>query len=130
MPKLRIVHSVIIVASALAACAPKPPTSTPSAPAQLPPSEGPAPAVNPALRGLVDLAISDLARRLNVDRASIAVVEARAVVWPDGALGCPRPGLTYPQVQQEGARVRLAVRGREYAYHSGGSRPPFLCESA
>ena len=48
-----------------------------------------------ALKPLVDLAIADLAQRLNVDRASIAVVEARAVVWPDGALGCPRPRMVY-----------------------------------
>jgi len=85
-------------------------------------------AVDPALQQLVDRAVADLAQRLNVDRSSIAVVEARAMVWPDAAMGCPRPGLMYPQVQQEGALIRLTTGGREYAYHSGGSRPPFLCE--
>ena len=83
-----------------------------------------------SLKPLVDLAIADLARRLNVDGASITVVEVRPMVWPDGALGCPKPGMAYPQVRQEGSLIRLTTRGQEYAYHSGGSRPPFLCQGS
>jgi hypothetical protein len=36
--------------------------------------------------------------------------------------------MAYIQVQVEGALVRLRVDGKLYEYHSGGSRPPFLCE--
>jgi len=86
-------------------------------------------AIDPSLRPIVDAAVSDLARRLNIDPASITVLEGRAVVWPDGSLGCPRPGMVYPQVQQDGALVRLSAQGREFRYHSGGSRPVFLCEN-
>jgi hypothetical protein len=35
----------------------------------------------------------------------------------------------YRQVQQDGMRIVLKAQGREFEYHSGGSRPPFLCES-
>lgn len=77
---------------------------------------------------LVRVAVDDLARRLSIGPADIQVIEARAIVWPDRSLGCPRPGLLYPQVQQDGALIRLQAQGREYAYHSGGGRPPFLCE--
>lgn len=77
---------------------------------------------------LIRVAVDDLARRLNVNRADIQVLEARAVVWPDRSLGCQRPGMVYPQVLTEGALIRLQAQGREFAYHSGGSRPPFLCE--
>src|SRR5262245_7318036 len=58
--------------------------------------------VDPALRPFVDVAIADLARRLAIGQEAIAVIEARTMVWPDGGLGCPRPGMVYPQVQQDG----------------------------
>jgi hypothetical protein len=85
--------------------------------------------IDAALRPVIDRAVNDLARRLEIDPAAITVVEARSVVWPDGSLGCPRPGMLYPQVQQDGALVRLRAQGREFAYHSGGARPVFLCEN-
>jgi hypothetical protein len=77
---------------------------------------------------LLRLAIGDLAQRLNIDPADIGVVETRAVVWPDRSLGCPRPGMAYAQVPQDGALIRLQAQSREFAYHSGGGRAPFLCE--
>ena len=75
------------------------------------------------------IAIADLAQRLGVAPSAITVVEVRTVVWPDGSLGCPRPGMLYPQVLKDGLLIRLMVQGREFAYHSGGARPPFLCEN-
>jgi hypothetical protein len=56
------------------------------------------------------------------------VVEMRTVVWPDGSLGCPEPDVAYIQVQRDGLLIRLRARRRVYQYHSGGGRPPFLCE--
>jgi len=80
------------------------------------------------LRGLVAIAVHDLARRLGKVESDIVVIEARAVIWPDRSLGCPQPGVEYLQVQQDGALIRLQADGRQYAYHSGGHRSPFLCE--
>jgi hypothetical protein len=77
---------------------------------------------------LLRVAIGDLAQRLNIDPAGISVIETRAVVWPDRSLGCPHPGMAYVQVPQDGALIRLLAGGREFDYHSGGGRPPFLCE--
>jgi len=82
-----------------------------------------------ALQPLIDVAIADLARRLGVDPAAISVAEAVTVVWPDGSLGCPRPDMQYTQVLHDGFLIRLQAQGRMFAYHGGGSRPPFLCES-
>jgi hypothetical protein len=84
--------------------------------------------IDDGLRPLINTAVADLARRLSLDPAMITVLEARSVVWPDGGLGCPRQGMIYPQVQQDGALIRLRAQGRDFAYHSGGSRPIFLCE--
>ncbi len=77
----------------------------------------------------VSAAITDLAGRLGVAPAEIEVVSVEAVVWPDGSLGCPQPGMLYPQVLQEGMRIRLSAAGVLYQYHSGERRAPFLCEN-
>lgn len=84
----------------------------------------------PSAQPLVEQARSDLARRLSVPAERIEVVEVRSVVWPDGSLGCPQPGMRYIQVLTDGALILLRYEGRTYEYHSGGSRPPFLCEQA
>jgi hypothetical protein len=83
--------------------------------------------VDPVLSELVETAIADLASRLGVPARDIAVVSATPVRWPDRSLGCPQPGMVYPQVGVDGARIELATGGAVYAYHHGGSRGPFLC---
>jgi len=84
--------------------------------------------VEAGLERLVAEASRDLAARLSVAREAIDVLEARAVTWPDAALGCSRPGMRAKQVPTDGALIRLRAGGREYEYHSGGGREPFLCE--
>jgi hypothetical protein len=91
------------------------------------PGSAPMP-IDPIHQPLVDFTVQDLATRLGIDPTTIEPLEARSVVWPDGALGCPTPGMAYIQVQVEGALVRLRVDGKLYEYHTGGTRPPFLCE--
>ena len=86
--------------------------------------------IDPVLQSFIDRAVADLARRRDVDPAAITVLEARAIVWPDGSLGCPKPGMEYTQMLQEGVLIRLQLGGRTYAYHGGGSRLPELCENA
>jgi hypothetical protein len=36
--------------------------------------------------------------------------------------------MRYKQVPVDGLRILLRLSGRTYAYHSGGSKAPFLCE--
>ena len=79
------------------------------------------------LTGLVTGAITDLADRLGVDTDSVFVLSVEEVVWPNGALGCPKPGMAYTQVTVDGLLIVLAHGGSEYRYHSGGSIDPFLC---
>ena len=50
------------------------------------------------------------------------------MVWPDKGLGCPQHGMEYLQVQVDGTLIELEVGGKRYRYHSGETRPPFLCE--
>jgi hypothetical protein len=88
-----------------------------------------APQIDPGLGPLVAMAVTSLAGDLGVAEADVAVVAATLVVWPDTSLGCPRPGMEYQQVPQDGSRIVLAHSGATYEYHTGGGRfEPFLCE--
>lgn len=97
------------------------------------PLEAEAPAAPPEqpgsdLAAIVEAAREDLAERLSVGAERIEVVESRSMLWRDGSLGCPEPGMMYTQALQEGALVKLRFGAKVYSYHSGGSRGPFLCE--
>lgn len=84
--------------------------------------------VEAGLAPLVEQAKADLAARLGIAVDEITVVSAEAVVWPDGSLGCPQPGMAYTQVLVEGAKIVLWAEGRTWPYHAGGERSPFLCD--
>ena len=83
---------------------------------------------NPALDTYVQQAKEDLATRLSIPASDIEIISAQTIVWPDASDGCPKPGVDYIQVQEEGVLVRLAYQGQIYEYHRGESRPLFLCE--
>lgn len=79
------------------------------------------------LNPLVQQAVTDLAQRESVAAAAISLLSYEEVTWPDASLGCPRPGMRYKQVPQDGVRILLQLAGKTYAYHGGGGRSPFLC---
>ena len=76
------------------------------------------PLVPAAAQPVVARAIADLAARRGVDPAVISVVQVEAVEWPDGSIGCPVPGMAYPQVITPGWRIVLALAGATVVYHA------------
>lgn len=86
--------------------------------------------IDPGLKPYIDLAVADLAQRLSVDVTSIGVTSATLMEWPDSALGCRQAGQQYAQVSTDGSLIVLTADGKEYRYHSGGSRKPFYCEQS
>ncbi|ABU58354.1 hypothetical protein [Roseiflexus castenholzii] len=72
--------------------------------------------------------IGDLSVRSGSDPSTITLIGAEAVIWNDGSLGCPQPGMIYPQVQIEGYRVVLRVGDRDYDYRIGKGGSFVLCE--
>jgi hypothetical protein len=102
----------------------QPPAATPTTEETMTPQPSPPPGTN----RFVDQAVADLARRLGVPPTAIELQSFQAVVWPDGSLGCPEPGMEYIQVLVEGYRILLRHGGETYAYHGGGARDPFLCD--
>jgi hypothetical protein len=81
----------------------------------------------PALGNIISLAITDLATSLGVDETAVAVILVEEVTWSDAGLGCPQPGMRYPQVQVDGLRIILDVNGVLYDYRSGGLQDIMLC---
>ena len=71
---------------------------------------------------------ADLAAHLGVEVDSIEVSMVEEVVWRDGSIGCPEPGMVYTQALVEGLRLTLLHDGTTYYYHQGDDKDPFLCE--
>ena len=72
--------------------------------------------------------IADLLERTGSEQDDIQVVRAEAVVWNDGALGCPKPGEVYIQMLINGYWVVLEVEGVEYDYRVSDKGSFKLCE--
>ncbi|MGQ9876807.1 MAG: hypothetical protein ACUVSL_16325 [Chloroflexus sp.] len=87
------------------------------------------PPYDPNLASLIDQAKQDLAQRLGVDVSAVEVAQVAAVTWPDGSLGCPRPGMAYTQELIDGVFVQLRVGDQLYNYHGDGRQPLFLCDA-
>jgi hypothetical protein len=63
------------------------------------------------------------------DPASLrATIES--VTWPDGSIGCPRPGLMYTQALVPGYRIVVTDGARELIYHASARGHWVLCPAA
>jgi len=72
---------------------------------------------------------AELATLVGPAAAARATVDlARAVTWPDGSLGCPRPGVVYTQALVPGYQVVLALDASRYDYRVDTHGAPVLCE--
>ena len=69
----------------------------------------------------------DLAARLDIDVDAIIIREARSVQWGSGALGCPKPGMSYTQALVPGVLLKLEAGGTLYRYHGRMNGKLFLC---
>ena len=65
---------------------------------------------------VVDPIVADIAGLAGVPVDGVTVLSAEAVTFPDGGLGCPVPGMSYPQVQVDGYKVVAVAGGTTYDY--------------
>lgn len=63
-----------------------------------------------------------------IDPDDVVVTTTELVTWPDGALGCPEPGMMYTQALVEGYRIVVEVDGEEHTYHGATGDEPRRCE--
>lgn len=84
----------------------------PSQAASAPPVTGEVPAA------LLDKIRAELASEQGVSAGDVKVIRAQAVNWPNGALGCPKPGTMYTQAIVPGYRIELEAGGKRFTYHA------------
>ncbi len=63
---------------------------------------------------LVAAISAELQARIGVDVSSAVVVSAEKATWPDGAMGCPKPGEVYIQSIVNGYQVIVSLDGTKY----------------
>ncbi len=84
-------------------------------------------AVNPDPQSIVDATLDDASTRTGRDRSTLVVVSREAVVWPDGSLGCPEPGVRYTMAPVEGYRIRIRAGADLLDYHANCRGYLVLC---
>lgn len=138
---LRVVAFAAVASGLLAACSGDPETASPEQSSSHSPAESlqptnssPPPQGSRAPSGQAntpqpgaEVAIEDLAGRIDVPVEKIEAAVVQAVTWASGALGCPEPGQSYTQVLTDGYRLTLTAQGQEYAYHAGPDGKWFYC---
>lgn len=67
---------------------------------------------------LLAAVIDDLIDKQKLDRDAIEVIRAEFVVWNDGSLGCPQPGVVYTQATVPGYWIVLRANDAEYDYRA------------
>ncbi len=71
----------------------------------------PGPSWPASVQPLLPAILADAARRNAVAVERLRVASVQAVIWPDGSLGCPLPGLLYTQALLPGWRISIDVPG-------------------
>jgi hypothetical protein len=76
---------------------------------------------------ILESILKEAAALAKVDREEIKIVRAESVVWSDGSLGCPEPGMMYTQVLVNGYWVVIEAAGKTYDYRVGSGGSFRLC---
>jgi hypothetical protein len=137
---------LLVVVPVLAACSAGASSASPSATGTAAPSGGrpsfemsppfeTVPPTAPPVTGEVPEAImaqarADLAKLTGLDPSTFTTVRDEQVVWSDGSLGCPVPGVMYIQVVTPGYWIQLGAGGRTYDYRSTLAGPVRRCDLA
>jgi hypothetical protein len=98
-------------------------------PAQPVPSESSAPVIGEVPEALLGQILANAADVSDVDLDDIEVLRAEAVIWNDGSLGCPEPGMMYTQALVDGYHVVLVAAGTELDYRATDTGDFRLCEN-
>jgi hypothetical protein len=76
---------------------------------------------------ILDPILNEAAALANVARGQVAVVRAESVIWSDGSLGCPEPGMMYTQALVNGYWIVIEAAGKQYDFRVGRGGSFRLC---
>lgn len=120
-PRATALHAIAALclwAAASGGCAANPTANAP------PDAAATAPA---APEPLIRAALEDAARHTGLPVAQLRLIDATLVTWADGSLGCPEPGLMYPQMLVPGFRITIEAAGKRLDYHASKRGALLLC---
>jgi hypothetical protein len=78
-------------------------------------------------QAILESILKEAAAQAKVDRDQLVVARAQSVVWSDGSLGCPEPGMAYTQALINGYWVIVEAAGKEYDFRVGSGGSFRLC---
>ena len=67
-------------------------------------------------QAILDAILKEAAALAKVSREQLVIVRAQSVIWSDGSLGCPEPGMMYTQVLVNGYWVVIDAAGQKYDF--------------
>lgn len=79
------------------------------------------------LAASANLAVEMAATRLGVASEMITIKTVAKVTWPNGGLGCPKPGMNYSQALVPGYKIELEISGQIHHYHGRMGGDPLFC---
>jgi len=95
------------------------------------PDEGVPPAeeipLMPTLETMIESVLDDAVTRTGLDRSKLVVESAATVIWPDGSIGCPQPGMNYTMALVPGYRIIVRAGEERLDYHASRSGYFVLC---
>jgi hypothetical protein len=78
-------------------------------------------------QGILEAILKEVAALARVGPEQVAIARAESVVWSDGSLGCPEPGMAYTQALVNGYWVIVEAAGKKYDFRVGSGGSFFLC---
>jgi hypothetical protein len=79
------------------------------------------------LQSAIAAALVDAEKQTGTARADLKLQSAEIVTWPDGSLGCGKPGGMYTQAMVPGYRIRIRAGDKVLDYHSSARGQLVLC---
>jgi hypothetical protein len=76
---------------------------------------------------ILESILKEAAALAEVARDQLVIVHAESVVWNDGSLGCPEPGMMYTQALVNGYWVVIEAASRTYDFRVGSGGSFRLC---
>ena len=78
-------------------------------------------------QAILESILKEAAALSKVDRDQLVIARAQSVVWSDGSLGCPEPGMMYTQALVNGYWVIIDAAGQTYDFRVDRSGRFQLC---
>ena len=76
---------------------------------------------------ILDPILKEAAALSKIAPEKLVIVRAQPVIWNDGSLGCPEPGMEYTQALVNGYWVVIEAAGQTYDFRVGHGGSVRLC---